>query len=88
MILTYAFVSCCGCRLEMKFPSFPALIQAITNDVKNAKDSLDIDPYIQFAELDPFLHTYEEEWIGGSGGNEVASYEFESSLIFSSRIGL
>mmetsp|Transcript_14746 Transcript_14746/g.27725 ORF Transcript_14746/g.27725 Transcript_14746/m.27725 type:complete len:574 (-) Transcript_14746:3158-4879(-) len=75
-------------RPEMKFPSFPALIQAITNDVQTAKDSLDVHPYVKFAELDPFLHRSEEEWIGGSGGNEVASYEFESSLIFSARLGL
>ena len=35
-------------RPEMKFPSFPDLVKAITNDV-------DIYPYATFAKTDPFL---------------------------------
>ena len=72
----------------MKFPSFPALIGAITNDVQNARASLDIHPYRTFAELDPFLNYIEQEWIGGSGGNEIASYEFESAINCSRSRGL
>ena len=69
-------------RPEMKFPSFPDLIKAIRNDVQNAKDSLDIHPYSTFAKHDPFLIDCKDVWVGKSGGDEEASYEFASTTQF------
>eukprot|EP00581_Thalassiosira_minuscula_P005835 CAMPEP_0183745716 /NCGR_PEP_ID=MMETSP0737-20130205/66386_1 /TAXON_ID=385413 /ORGANISM="Thalassiosira miniscula, Strain CCMP1093" /LENGTH=555 /DNA_ID=CAMNT_0025981395 /DNA_START=35 /DNA_END=1702 /DNA_ORIENTATION=+ len=68
-------------RPEMKFPSFPDLIKAITNDVQTAKMSLDLEPYITFSN-DQFLTTEngEGKWIGKAGGDDIASYEFENSV--------
>lgn len=63
----------------MKFPSFPDLINAITNDVKTADISLDHEPYSTFGN-DPFLTDSIDEWVGAAGGDNVASYEFESTL--------
>ncbi len=73
----------CGfLRPEKRFPSFPDLIAAITNDVSNAKKVLDINPYTQLKE-DPFLQIYDDEkWVGSSGGDDIASYEFESTTTF------
>jgi len=69
-------------RPEMKFPSFPDLIKAIRNDVQNAKHSLDIHPYSTFVKFDPFLANCEDVWVGKSGGDEEASYEFASTTQF------
>lgn len=69
-------------RPEMKFPSFPDLIKAITNDVKNADESLDVEPYSRFLKNDSFLNDNEMTWIGTSGGDEEASYEFSSTIDF------
>ena len=68
----------------MKFPSFPDLIQAITNDVQTAKESLDLEPYITFSE-DPFLTNNGEPWVGKTGGDDEASYEFQSTVEFLSK---
>ena len=59
----------------MKFESFPALIEAIMNDKANAKDALDIQFYQKFKNED-FVHNHHDSWIGSSGGDNVASYEF------------
>ena len=68
----------------MKFPSFPELIKAITNDVDNAKRCLDDHPFSYFREVDPFVNADNDKglWVGGSGGNDSASHEFESSVDF------
>jgi len=74
-------------RPEMKFGSFADLIAAITNDVANAKEALGIQPFVAMR-ADPFLtdpckrvnNTMIEKnqvWIGKSGGDEMASWEFE-----------
>ena len=62
-------------RPEMKFPAFPDLVKAITNDV-------DIYPYATFAKTDPFLVNAEDDWVGSSGGDREASYEFASTTKF------
>ena len=69
-------------RPEMKFPAFSDLVKAITNDVQNAKHSLDIHPYATFAKTDPFLVNAEDDWVGSSGGDQEASYEFASTTKF------
>ena len=71
----------------MKFPSFPDLIKTIKNDVANAKDALGAQPFAALR-TDAFLTEpckrlnnkmvdEGEIWIGKSGGDEIASYEFE-----------
>uniref|UniRef100_A0A7S3Q9G1 riboflavin kinase n=1 Tax=Chaetoceros debilis TaxID=122233 RepID=A0A7S3Q9G1_9STRA len=70
----------CGfLRSERKFASFPDLIAAINRDVNNAKSSLDLAPYSTFCSDSFFQHSSEEMWVGSSGGDENASYEFEAS---------
>jgi len=61
-------------RPEQKFDSFPALMEAITNDVATAKKLLDEDPYNSF-KVDPFMAS--ASWIGKDGGDEKSSWEFE-----------
>ena len=61
---------------EMKFPSFPDLIAAINNDVMNAKKALDIDPFKSLKD-DSFVSNPSVAWIGKSGGDEIASFEFQ-----------
>ena len=65
-------------RQEMKFPSFPDLIAQISTDVEDAKEALDLDLYTRFQQ-DAFLAdtTGDKPWVGPSGGDEVASWEFE-----------
>lgn len=69
-------------RPEMKFPSFPDLIAQITTDVADAKDALDLDLYTSF-QKDSFLTvdnggtTAKQCWVGQSGGDETASWDFE-----------
>jgi len=53
-----------------------------TNDVPNAKRSLDIHPYATFAKIDPFLVDAEDAWFGSSGGDGEASYKFASTTKF------
>ena len=68
----------------MKFPSFPDLIKAITSDVQTAKSSLDLEPYTVFSD-DPFLTENDSTWVGKTGGDDAASYEFESTVEFLSK---
>ncbi|KAL7540065.1 hypothetical protein ACHAXR_009827 [Thalassiosira sp. AJA248-18] len=60
-------------RPEMKFPSFPDLIQAITNDVATAKASLDSELYAAFRDD---LFFVEDEWVWQDGGDNNGSFEF------------
>jgi len=62
----------------MKFESFPALIEAIMNDKANANDALDLPVYQEYSN-DHFLSNANSSWIGLSGGDENASYEFRST---------
>jgi len=72
----------CGfLRPEKRFPSFPDLIAAITNDVANSKKFLDFTPYSDFKQ-DNFLQSLSEQWVGSSGGDSIASYEFASTSDF------
>lgn len=72
----------CGfLRSERKFPSFPDLIAAINRDVNNAKLSLDLAPYSKFSGDSFFQHCSEEMWVGSSGGDDNASYEFEATTL-------
>ena len=65
-------------RPEQKFDSFPQLVQAITNDVANSKKDLDTEPYQSFCAESPFMTTTAAAtWIGSSGGDEHASWEFQ-----------
>lgn len=70
-------------RPEMKFPSFPALIAQITADARDSKAALDTAPYEWF-KRDPFLQQCKDDkndnniWIGQSGGNDTASWDFET----------
>jgi len=67
-------------RPEIKFPSFPDLIAQIRQDVVDASDALDREPYIDFAR-DSFLDTRENlEWIGSSGGDDSASWDFQDDV--------
>lgn len=64
-------------RPEMKFSSFSDLVAAITNDVATAKVSLDLNQFSEMKANDAFLREYGTLWIGSSGGNADASYEFD-----------
>jgi riboflavin kinase len=67
----------CGfLRPEQKFDSFPDLMASITNDVSNAKEALDVERYASL-KTDLFLVNANEEWIGTSGGDATASWEFQ-----------
>jgi riboflavin kinase len=63
-------------RPEKKFESFPALMAAITNDVKNARAALDLEHFASFRQ-DPLFDDKAAQWIGESGGDETASWEFQ-----------
>ena len=68
-------------RPEQKFDSFPALLAQIHSDIATAKAALDTEPYGDPLINDTFLQQQSDEggvWIGSSGGNEEASWEFES----------
>jgi len=74
-------------REEQKFPSFPDLIAAINNDVSNARDALGMKPFVDLRAdnflMDPCGRVENlavedsDVWVGTSGGNECASYEFQ-----------
>ena len=74
-------------RPELKFDSFPALMQAITTDVETANLALDQEPYLLFRSDAPFLSFGDgaaaaaaaatNVWIGKDGGNAEASWEFQ-----------
>lgn len=59
----------------MKFESFPALVEAIMNDKANAKDALDLPIYRDYSN-ELFMSESKVSWVGSSGGDENASYEF------------
>jgi riboflavin kinase len=66
-------------RPEKKFASFTDLLSAIHFDIQCAKEALLMKPFSDFR-LDPFLSaegTTLIPWIGASGGNETASWEYE-----------
>jgi len=63
-------------RPEQKFDSFPDLMAAITRDVANAKDALTVEPYASL-KSDAFIMNENKDWVGKSGGDATASWEFE-----------
>eukprot|EP00550_Attheya_septentrionalis_P003396 CAMPEP_0198291292 /NCGR_PEP_ID=MMETSP1449-20131203/8867_1 /TAXON_ID=420275 /ORGANISM="Attheya septentrionalis, Strain CCMP2084" /LENGTH=256 /DNA_ID=CAMNT_0043989909 /DNA_START=236 /DNA_END=1006 /DNA_ORIENTATION=+ len=70
-------------RPEQKFPSFPDLIAAIHNDVDTANMALDQEPFSKLRD-DSFLTTddgnsdnHNNNWVGSSGGDANASWEFQ-----------
>jgi riboflavin kinase len=70
-------------RTERKFPTFPELIFQIKTDVQDAKDALDLVPFTNL-QNDVFVkeacRTDAANWVGTSGGDDKASWEFESML--------
>lgn len=70
-------------RKERKFPTFPELIFQIKTDVQDAKDALDFAPYTNL-QNDAFLkeacRADAASWVGTSGGDGKASWEFQSML--------
>jgi len=70
-------------RPERRFPSFPDLIAAITNDVNNAKTTLDETPYSLYdSEFLKVSQNQEKIWVGTAGGDGNASYEFNDCPIW------
>lgn len=63
-------------RAEQKFDSFPDLIAQIHRDIGNAHWALDTMPFI-FSKEDEFVKDG-VGWMGSGGGDEIASWEFES----------
>ncbi len=62
--------------IEMKFESFPALVEAINNDKANAKEALEMASLQKFQQHS-FLVELDTLWVGSSGGDSKASYQFE-----------
>ncbi|GAX28015.1 riboflavin kinase [Fistulifera solaris] len=63
-------------RPETKFDSFSALVAQIAADAKEAKEALDLRPYVTL-KSDTFLERNSPTWIGNSGGDGQASWEFQ-----------
>ena len=63
-------------RPEQKFDAFPDLIAQIHRDIGNAHWALDTMPFV-FSKEDEFVKDG-VGWVGSGGGDEVASWEFES----------
>lgn len=63
-------------RPEQKFESFPELIAQIHRDIGTADFALKSMPYI-FSKEDVFIQDG-TKWIGSGGGDDVASWEFET----------
>ena len=63
-------------RPEQKFESFPELIAQIHRDIGTADFALKSMPYI-FSKEDVFIQDG-AKWIGSGGGDNVASWEFET----------
>jgi len=63
-------------RPEQKFDSFPDLIAQIHRDIGTADLALKAMPFI-FSKEDAFIQD-DAEWIGSDGGDDVASWEFET----------
>jgi len=65
-------------RAEQKFDSFPELIAQIHRDIGNADWALDSMPFV-FSKEDSFIKDgVGVEWIGSSGGDSSASWEYET----------
>lgn len=64
-------------REEAKFASFSDLAAQIGRDVVNARDALSMEPFSSLR-LDPFLASPNDMWVGTSGGDETASWEFQN----------
>jgi len=67
-------------RPEIKFPSFPDLVAQIQQDVQDANEALDCDPYLELAGDDFIASTAtasSSTWVGTSGGDATASWEFQ-----------
>ena len=63
-------------RPEQKFDSFPELIAQIHRDIGNADWALSSMPFV-FSKEDEFVKDG-TGWVGTGGGDEVASWEYES----------
>lgn len=63
-------------RPEQKFDSFPDLVAQIHRDIGNAHWALDSMPFI-FSKEEDFIKDG-ADWVGSGGGDEIASWEFES----------
>ena len=63
-------------RPEQKFDSFPDLIAQIHRDIGTADHALNSMPFI-FSKEDNFIQDA-AEWIGSDGGDDIASWEFET----------
>lgn len=63
-------------RPEQKFDSFPDLIAQIHRDIGTADLALKAMPFI-FSKEDAFIRDC-SEWVGSDGGDNVASWEFET----------
>ena len=63
-------------RPEQKFDSFPELIAQIHRDIGNADWALSSMPFV-FSKEDEFVKDG-TGWVGTDGGDEVASWEYES----------
>ncbi len=63
-------------RPEQKFDSFPDLIAQIHQDIGIADLALKAMPFI-FSKEDAFIQDG-SEWVGADGGDDVASWEFET----------
>jgi FAD synthase len=63
-------------RNEEKFASLADLVAQITRDVANARDALSMEPF-SILQKDSFLVDLEDNWVGRSGGDEIASWEFQ-----------
>ncbi len=63
-------------RPEQKFDSFPDLIAQIHRDIGTADLALKWHPFI-FSKEDAFIQDG-SDWIGADGGDDVASWEFET----------
>jgi Riboflavin kinase len=68
-------------RREIKFPSFPALIAQIRADVQDSKTALQHHaPFVEWITTKKntafWTVTNSNPWIGTSGGDDAASWEF------------
>lgn len=61
-------------RPEKKFDSFPQLLAQIQADITETQNALGGSPYIELRESSQLFQN--GIWIGSSGGNATASWEF------------
>ena len=65
-------------RPEKKFASFSDLLAAIHLDIRCAKEALQSSPFSDY-QKDPFLSIVNlNPWVGADGGDETASWEYET----------